>query len=221
MPSTEQAADDDRLADRRQDDVLPRRRGVHRRRGGAVAARRAEADHSVGRRRALAASVPDADGVYSCRRSSGSARRTGIPYARGLDLGLTRGTTAATSRGRRSRRWRIRRATCSSRCSASAGLQLAELKVDGGAAVEQRADAVPGRPARRARAAAGRDGNDGARRGVSGGSGRRLLGRAPTTWRRTGRSIASSRRRWTPQRATGCIADGRRPCTRSLDWADR
>ena len=46
--------------DRRQDDVLPRRVGVHRRRGGAVAARRPEGDQRVGRTSSgCAASVAD------------------------------------------------------------------------------------------------------------------------------------------------------------------
>ena len=144
---------------RRRDDVLPRGLGLHRGRGRAVAARRAAAPSRTsgggGGAGGDACRTPAA--CTSCRRSSASARRTGIPYARGTIVGLTRGTTHRPHRARgASSRWPTRRATCSTRCSATPASRSAQLKVDGGAAVNDAAAAVPGRPARRAGAAAGR-----------------------------------------------------------------
>ncbi len=75
----EGTADDGRVEDRRQDDLRARGLGVRRRRGGAVAARRLEGDHGVGRcREADVARCRTPTACISCRRSSGSARRIGI-----------------------------------------------------------------------------------------------------------------------------------------------
>ncbi len=83
----------------------------------------------------LAASVPDSDGVYLVPGFVGLGAPYWDPYARGAILGITRGTTAA----------HIARAAIESIAYQSrdlveamqrdAGLPLAELKVDGGAAV--------------------------------------------------------------------------------------
>ena len=69
---------------------------LHRRRGGAVAARRARHHRRrPPRSRRSRASVPDTGGVYSCRRSPGSARRYWDPTRAARIVGLTRGTTRA------------------------------------------------------------------------------------------------------------------------------
>ena len=84
---------------------------------------------------ALAASVPDTDGVYFVPAFTGLGAPHWDPYARGSLLGLTRGTTAA----------HIARAALESiayqsmdvltAMEADAGLHLTELRVDGGATV--------------------------------------------------------------------------------------
>ncbi len=101
----------------------------------------------------LAASVPDSGGVYFVPGFVGLGAPYWDPYARGAILGITRGTSAA----------HIARAAVESIAFQSrdlveamqrdAGLPLAELKVDGGAAVNDalmqfQAD-VLGRPVRR------------------------------------------------------------------------
>ena len=119
------------------DDLLPGRLGLHRRRGRAVAARRAGTDRA--RRptsRRLAASVPDAGGVYFVPAFVGLGAPYWDPYARGAILGLTRGTTAAhIARAGVGSRWPIKPATCSKPCRRTPACRLAELKVDGGASV--------------------------------------------------------------------------------------
>ena len=84
---------------------------------------------------ALAASVPDTDGVYLVPAFTGLGAPHWDPYARGSLLGLTRGTTAA----------HIARAALESiayqsmdvltAMESDAGLHLTELRVDGGATV--------------------------------------------------------------------------------------
>ncbi len=83
----------------------------------------------------LAASVPDSDGVYVVPAFVGLGAPYWDPYARGLIIGLTRGSTRA----------HVVRATLESICFQSrdlvqnmttdAGLKLEALRVDGGAAV--------------------------------------------------------------------------------------
>ena len=82
----------------------------------------------------LAASVPNTDGVYLVPAFAGLGAPHWDPYARGLIIGMTRGTTAA----------HIARAAVESiayqvgdlldAVQRDAGLPLAELRVDGGAA---------------------------------------------------------------------------------------
>lgn len=84
---------------------------------------------------ALAATVPDSDGVYLVPAFVGLGAPYWDPYARGTIIGLTRGTTKA----------HIARAAVDSMAYQTrdlleamrqdAGLELAELKVDGGASV--------------------------------------------------------------------------------------
>ena len=130
----QQPADDGRLAARRRDRLRARRQRVHRRRGRAVAARRPQ-DHPLGardrgarreRRRTTAASI-------SCRRSPGSARRTGTPTRAARCSASRAAPRRRTSRAPRSRRSRSRAPTCWRRCRSDAGITLTELRVDGGA----------------------------------------------------------------------------------------
>ncbi len=101
----------------------------------------------------LAAKVPDSDGVYFVPAFVGMGAPYWDPYARGTILGVTRGTTAA----------HIARAALESMAyqtrdvleamQKDSGIQLAELKVDGGASVNNllmqfQADAL-GVPVRR------------------------------------------------------------------------
>ena len=128
---------------------------------------------------ALAASVPDTDGVYFVPALYGAGRaRTGISTPGEPSVGLT-----PRHDGRRispARRWRAsptRRWTSWAPWQRDSGITLRELKVDGGAGTQQSADAVPVRPARtRASIRPGDDGNHGAGCGLSGRTGRRLLG---------------------------------------------
>ncbi len=83
----------------------------------------------------LAASVPDSGGIYVVPAFTGLGAPHWDPYARGTIVGITRGTSAA----------HIARATLESiafqvtdvltAMEADAGVSLAELRVDGGAAV--------------------------------------------------------------------------------------
>ena len=111
---------------------------------------------AAGRQRARLAAAST-----SCRPSSGWARRIGTP------------TPAARSSASRAARRpaHIARAAVESMAyqtrdvleamQKDAGIELAELKVDGGASVNDAADAVPGRHAGRERAPAGRGRNHG------------------------------------------------------------
>ena len=133
-------AHDQRRADRRDAAVRDGRQRVRRRRGRAVAARRpARPSRAAAQVQALAESVPDAGGVMLVPAFTG----LGAPYwdadARGTIIGLTRGTTVA----------HIARAALESIAYQSAallqamsrdavaagGAPVAELRVDGGACV--------------------------------------------------------------------------------------
>jgi glycerol kinase len=91
--------------------------------------------HSSADVETLAASVPDAGGVYFVPAFVGLGAPYWDPYARGLIIGITRGTSAA----------HIARAAVDSMAYQShelleamqkdAGIKLSELKVDGGASV--------------------------------------------------------------------------------------
>ena len=90
------AADHRGLATRRQDRVRAGRQRLHRRRRGAMAARRAGAlSNPPPEIERLAASVPDAGGVYLVPAFAGLGAPHWDQYARGTITGITRGTTAA------------------------------------------------------------------------------------------------------------------------------
>ena len=115
-----QAADHDRLGTGRQDHLLPRRLGVHRRRGRAVAARRAGDHQAIGRRRGAGRSVPR----FGRRVLRAGVRRPGRAVLGSLCPRRDRRASRAarprpTSRGRRSNRWPFNRAMCSKPCSAT------------------------------------------------------------------------------------------------------
>ena len=161
----------------------------------------------------LAGKVADTEGVYMVPAFVGLGAPYWDQYARGVIIGLTRGSTIE----------HIARATVDSMAyqtrevleamEADSGVTLTELKVDGGATVNNdlmqfQADilGVAGR------ATAGRR-DHGARRGVPRRSGGRVLeGHRPTS-RTTGRSTAGSSRTWTKRSARSCSRAGRRRCS--------
>ncbi len=116
---------------------------------------------------ALAGSVPDADGVFLVPAFAGLGAPHWDPYARGMMIGITRGTTAAHIARAAVESIAYQVADLLEAVQGDAGIPLAELRVDGGAAVQRHADAVPGGPPRRAGRSAGGDRDDGAWRGVS------------------------------------------------------
>ena len=212
VASQQQPADDHRLAARRQDDVLPgRARCSSPARWCNGCATGLGIDPHFGRRRAAGRTrCPTPAACISCRRSSAWAPVLGSVRPRRDRRPDARHDGGAHRPGGASSRWPIRRGTCSRRCRRTPACTLAQLKVDGGAAVND-ADAVPGRSAGRAGPAAGR----GRRR-------RRwarptwpawpsATGTGSTTCAATGRSTASSRRRWRREKsAIAAIEGGRR-----------
>ena len=83
---------------------------------------------------ALAASVPDSDGVAFVPAFAGLGAPYWDPYARGAILGITRGTTAAHIARAALESIALQVADLVVALEACAGLSLAELRVDGGAA---------------------------------------------------------------------------------------
>jgi glycerol kinase len=83
----------------------------------------------------LAASVPDADGVVVVPAFVGLGAPYWDPYARGTIFGLTRGTTAAHIARAAVESMALQSKDLLEAMRADAGLPLAMLKVDGGAAV--------------------------------------------------------------------------------------
>jgi glycerol kinase len=82
---------------------------------------------------ALAASVPDNGGVYFVPAFAGLGAPQWDPYARGLTIGLTRGTTKAHIARAALEGIAFQVADVLSAMEADAGLRLKELRVDGGA----------------------------------------------------------------------------------------
>jgi len=83
---------------------------------------------------ALAASVPDAGGVYLVPAFTGLGAPHWDPFARGLIAGLTRGTTAAHLARATLEAIAYQTGDVLSAMQADSGIQLKELRVDGGAA---------------------------------------------------------------------------------------
>ncbi|HJU84519.1 MAG TPA: glycerol kinase GlpK, partial [Holophagaceae bacterium] len=84
---------------------------------------------------ALAASVPDSGGVYLVPAFTGLGSPYWDPYARGAILGLTRGTSAAHLARAGLESIAFQSAELLGAMEADAGLKVAELRVDGGASV--------------------------------------------------------------------------------------
>ena len=78
--------------------------------------------------------MPDNGGVYLVPAFAGLGAPHWDAYARGTIVGLTRGTTAAHLARAALETIAFRAPTCSTRCRSDAGITLAELRVDGGAA---------------------------------------------------------------------------------------
>jgi glycerol kinase len=83
----------------------------------------------------LAASVPDSGGVYFVPAFVGLGAPHWDPYARGTVLGLTRGTTAAHLARAALESMAFQTCDVLRAMEKDAGIQLTELKVDGGASI--------------------------------------------------------------------------------------
>ena len=159
---------------------------------------------------ALAAQVPDTGGVYFVPAFVGLGAPDWDSHARGLIIGLTRGTTARASGSRgASSRWPIKRSTCSHAMQQDAGIELATLKVDGGASrsdllMQFQADLL-GVPVRRPKVTERRRWAPPFWPGS-----RWATGTAPTPWPRPGRWTANSRRPWTRPKGRAAAAAGAR-----------
>ena len=90
--------------------------------------------HSAGEIEALAASVPDNGGVYLVPAFAGLGAPHWDPYARGAILGLTRGTTSGHLARAALEAIALQSADVLAAMQRDAGITLAELRVDGGAA---------------------------------------------------------------------------------------
>ncbi|MGB6044922.1 MAG: glycerol kinase GlpK, partial [Pirellulales bacterium] len=84
---------------------------------------------------ALASSVPDSGGVYLVPAFVGLGAPHWDPYARGMMIGITRGTTAAHIARAAVESMAFQSADVLEAMQKDAGVPLTELKVDGGAAV--------------------------------------------------------------------------------------
>ena len=118
-----------------------------------------------------------------CRRSWGSARRIGMPAARGAIVGITRGTTRDDI-VRAALDWiayQVRDVIVA--MESDSGHRISELRADGGAVGESLPDAIPGRHIGQARAASGDDRDHRARRRDARRDGVRAYGRHRRIWR--------------------------------------
>jgi glycerol kinase len=99
---------------------------------------------SSGEVEALARSVPDNGDVYLVPAFAGLGAPHWDPYARGAIVGLTRGATAGHIARAALESIAFQSADLLDAMQADAGVRLAELRVDGGAAPQRLHDAVPG-----------------------------------------------------------------------------
>ncbi len=132
-------ADHQRRAAQRHAPVCAGRQRVRRRRRGAVAARRPAAIEHSSQVQALAESVPDSGGVMLVPAFTGLGAPYWEPDARGSITGLTRGTAAGPhcARGAGVDRLPKRRPAAGHepRCRGHRRRAVSELRVDGGACV--------------------------------------------------------------------------------------
>ena len=168
----------------------------------------------------LAAAVPDSGGVYFVPAFVGLGAPHWDPYARGTILGLTRGTTAAHLARAALESMAFQTCDVLDAMQKDAGIRLAELKVDGGASVNDalmqfQADMLGVRVCRPVVAETTALG-----RGLSGRAGRRLLARAGRHRRQLGaRSRVSAGHAGRPS-ATSLYARWQEAVRRSMDWAE-
>ena len=207
-----------RLGDGRAGDVRPRGLGVRRRGRRPVAARRAAGRPRRGRdRRASPTTVTDTGGVYLVPAFVGLGAPYWDAYARGTLVGLTRGTGLAEIARAAIDAMAYQVADVVGAMVADAGVPLDVLRVDGGAATNDRlcqfqADLLE-RPGR----AAGPRRDDGDRGGDAGRARRRVLARPRRAGRRSARSTGGSSRRWSRRGATGSCHGWHRAVERSRE----
>ncbi len=126
---------------------------------------------------ALAASVPDNGGVYLVPAFTGLGAPHWDPYARGAIFGLTRGAPAAHIARAALEAIAYQSAEVLRAMEADAGMRLTELRVDGGATANDLLMQFQADLLGVSRGAAEGHRDDGPRRGVPGGTRRRLLAR--------------------------------------------
>ena len=169
----------------------------------------------------LAKTVEDNGGVYFVPAFSGLF----APYWRGDARGVIAGLTRYVNTGHIARAaleataWQTREVLDA--MNADSGVELTELKVDGGMVYNDTADAVPGRRARRAGDPSEGGGDHGARRRLRGGPRRRRSG-APID---DLRANWGKDKEWTPpmdaaERREGVRACWKKAVTRTFDWVE-
>ena len=124
---------------------------------------------------ALAASVPDTGGVVFVPAFVGLGAPHWDAHAAGMLIGLRRDTGPGQIARAALEAIAFQVADVLEAVHSETGAPLQALRVDGGAAVNDLSDAVPGRHSRRSSCPASRDGDDGARRGLPGRAGDRIL----------------------------------------------
>ena len=110
------------------------------------AARRTRGDPFCRDVEALATSVPDTGGVMFVPALTGLGAPHWDPYARGTLLGISRGTTAAHIARAALEGIAFQVADITAALREDSGLELTELRVDGGASRNDTADAASSRP---------------------------------------------------------------------------
>ena len=117
--------------------ICARRQHLHRRRGRAVAARQPAADsHILPRSKRLAATVEDSDGVVLVPAFVGLGAPYWDPYASGLLIGLRRGTKPGHIARAAMESIAFQVADVIEAMDADTKVPFRELRVDGGAAVD-------------------------------------------------------------------------------------
>ena len=164
-------------------------------------------------RRSRAASTTTAART-SCRRSRDSSPRTGVPTRAARSSGLTRYVNKGHIARAALEAIAFQTRDVVEAVNADAGIDLSELRVDGGMTAQRHPAAVPGRHPRRAGRPSGRRRDDRARRGVRG----RARDRVLVEPRRAPRALAGGRalrrRRCGEAERERRTAAGRRPSRR-------
>ena len=159
----------------------------------------------------LAASVPDAGGVFLVPAFVGLGAPHWNQGARGTIVGLTRGTTAASTSPGRPRFDGLSDPRSARSHAAGFGHAARRAESRRRSGRQQSADAVPIRRAGRRRAAPRRAGNDGPRRRLPRRPGRRILERPGRRPPQLGPRSANSSRRWRRTSGNSSTRAGRKP----------